>query len=101
MSIITELRAEVFQNNTAQQTLLSILDRIKENKKPSEQKEGENDRDYLLRLSQEHITQKKFIESHHKYTSEFEFSESFSGDLDLSIFAELGFRAIRTIIFTK
>ena len=102
MSIITELRDEVFKNNnTAQKTLLSILDRIKEHKKPSDQNEGESDKDYLLRLSQEHITQKTFIDSHHKFSDTIEFSESFSGDLDLSILAELGFRNIKTIIFSK
>ena len=101
MSIITELRAEVFKNNTAQQTLLSILDRITENARPSDQQEGESDPDYLQRLNHEHNAKKKYIESHHKYSSVFEFSESFSGDLDLSIFAERGFRAIRTIVFTQ
>lgn len=101
MSIITELRADVFKNNTAQKTLEFILDKITNNTKPGEQREGESDTEYLQRLNAEHATQKKFIETHHRYSSVFEFSESFSGDLDLSILSERGFRAIKTIIFTE
>uniref|UniRef100_A0A6C0DRB9 Leucine-rich repeat domain-containing protein n=1 Tax=viral metagenome TaxID=1070528 RepID=A0A6C0DRB9_9ZZZZ len=102
MSIITELREDVFKNNnTAQQTLLAILDRISNSSKPSEQKQGESDMEYMQRLNREHNTQKAFVESHHKYSSVFEFSEIFHGDLDLSVLAERGFRNIKTIIFSE
>lgn len=100
MSIITELREEVFRNNnTAQNLLKSILEEITGTDKPSSQRENESDQDYLMRLNHEYTAKKKYIESHHKHSSFLIFSESFSGDLDFSILAEYGLRNIQHIEF--